>query len=117
MGSTCRSARLAISTNRNKEEALKALAAELGYTLRPKSRTFRIFGQEYILAKVARPSSSTQLPLPVNVKLWRNTTGHAWSAELNGKRFENMTIGSIDELVKRAMIRLDPPEGSRKPLI
>lgn len=40
MGSTCSSARLAISTNRDKEETLKALAAELGYILHPKSQLF-----------------------------------------------------------------------------
>jgi hypothetical protein len=56
---------MAIMTNKEKEEIVKALAAELGYILHPKSRTLCIFGREYILARVpvAQPFSSTQLLL------------------------------------------------------
>jgi hypothetical protein len=65
MNDTCSSVRIAALTNREKEEILKALAADLGYLLHPKSRTLCIFGSEYILAKapVAQPFSSTQLLL------------------------------------------------------
>jgi hypothetical protein len=58
-------AKIAILPESEKEKVLKALAAELGYILHPKSRTFYFFGREYILAQVseAQPLSSTQLSL------------------------------------------------------
>jgi hypothetical protein len=61
----CRSARIAVIPNDDREETLKALAAELGYILHPKSRTLCIFGDEYIFAKVpvARHFNSEQLLL------------------------------------------------------
>lgn len=65
MNSTCSSGRIALFPNKEKEEILKALAAELGYILHHKSRTLRVFGREYILAEVsvAQPFNSTQLSL------------------------------------------------------
>jgi hypothetical protein len=40
----------------------------------------------------------------INVKLWRNHREKNWSVEINGKRYEHVDIGVIEELVERALI-------------
>ena len=40
----------------------------------------------------------------INVKLWRNHEDHNWSVEINGKRYESVSIELIQELVDHAQM-------------
>jgi hypothetical protein len=49
----------------------------------------------------------------INVKLWRNHQDHNWSVEINGKRYDSVSIELIEELVEHAQtaaeaVAIDP---------
>lgn len=44
----------------------------------------------------------------INVKLWRNHQDQDWSVEINGKRYESVSIELIQELVEHAQTAAEP---------